>query len=278
MPQRNYPSLARPNFDRGALRKVEIQTIMRLYGDPDVPGEVRFPPGDLQHNRLITDVVDVVGDGKEATVYRCRAVPELGAAYVAVKVYRADKFRAFANHATYRAGEHIRDRRMRRAVQKGTRRGKQLGHHDWVDREWSAMCAFFDAGVHSPSPLACSPDSIAMEFIGNAGGVAPRLTDVRLHGGTARRALDSILFDVEKMLRAGRVHGDLSAYNILYADGRPVVIDFPQAVDVCNNPNAQQLLHRDVDNVCHHFQRYDIQARPSQIAASLWRRFQRAEL
>jgi RIO kinase 1 len=80
------------------------------------------------------------------------------------------------------------------------------------------------------------------------------------------------------MLRAGHVHGDLSAYNILYADGQPVLIDFPQAVDACSNPNAHQLLHRDVENICHDFQRYDIHARASQIAASLWRRFQRAEL
>lgn len=278
MPQRDYPSLNRPEFDRAFLRKVEIQTVMRLYADPDVPGEVRFRSADWQREALISDVIDVVGDGKEATVYRCRAAPEIGPPFLAVKVYRADKFRAFANDAAYRAGEHIRDSRMRRAVANGTKRGKQLGHHDWVEREWLTLCEFFQTGVSVPAPLACSPDSIAMEFIGDETGVAPRLAHVKLRGPAARHALDAILFDVENMLRARRVHGDLSAYNVLYANGQPVVIDFPQAVDACNNPNAQQLLHRDVENVCHHFERYDIHARPRQIAASLWRRFQRAEL
>lgn len=251
---------------------------MRLYGEPEVPAEVRFPRGGPQCQQLISQVIDVIGDGKEATVYRCRAVAELGAPYVAVKVYRADKFRAFANDATYRAGENIRDRRMRRAVEKGTRRGKELGHHEWVDREWRALCAFLEAGVHSPAPFACSPDSIAMEFIGDESGVAPRLAHAELHGTRPRHILDSILFDVEKMLLAGRVHGDLSAYNILYTGEQAVIIDFPQAVDAHNNPNAQQLLHRDIENVCHHFQRYDIHVRAGQIASSLWHSFQRAEL
>ena len=278
MTQQDYPSVARPGFNRGDLRRTEFQTVARLYGDHAVPPEVRFAPWDLAHHRLITEAIDVVGDGKEATVYRCRADPRLQVPQVAVKIYRADRFRAFANDTAYRAGEFIRDRRMQRAVRRGTRRGKLLGHHDWVDREWRTLCALFQAGAHVPEPFACSPDSIAMELVGDGDNAAPRLVRVKLGRAAARNALDAILYNVELMLATECVHGDLSAYNILYRSGLPVIIDLPQAVDARCNPNAQRLLYRDVENVCHHFERLGVRSHPRRIAADLWRRFSRAEL
>ena len=38
------------------------------------------------------------------------------------------------------------------------------------------------------------------------------------------------------LARAGFAHGDLSPYNLLVHDGRLVVIDLPQVVDVVANP------------------------------------------
>jgi RIO kinase 1 len=270
--------LARGAFKRGQLKNREIHTIMRLYGDHDVPVEVRFPVHDHRHSRLITSVTETIGDGKEATVYRCQADPELEHGQVAIKVYRADKFRAFANDAAYRSGVQLRDRRMQRAVDKGSRRGRELGHGDWVEREWQTLLTLFDAGAHIPEPLACSPDSIAMELIGDPRGAAPRLHHVRLRGKQARRALDIILYNVELMLSCDRIHGDLSAYNILYHADRPWLIDLPQAIEASTNPNAHRLLARDVENVCKHFERGGLRTRPQAIADSLWRRFMRAEL
>jgi RIO kinase 1 len=51
------------------------------------------------------------------------------------------------------------------------------------------------------------------------------------------------------------VHGDLSTYNILWWQGRLVVIDFPQAVDATTNVYAPELLQRDVNNVADWFGR-----------------------
>jgi RIO kinase 1 len=270
--------LSRGNYVRGQLRGLELRSVLTLYGEHDVPPEVRFAPHDLGHHRLITDITGVIGDGKEATVYRCRADPRLHHDHVAVKVYRIGKFRAFANAAVYRAGEHVRDRRARRAMERGTRAGRTLGHHAWIDREWEHMCTLFEAGAHIPEPLACSPDSIAMEYFGDAEQAAPRLVHVRLQGTEARHALDAILYNVELMLSCDRIHGDLSAYNILYDDDHPVLIDLPQMVIASHNPNARALLERDVDNVCAHFERLGVRTRPRAFTASLWRRFQRAEL
>ena len=44
-------------------------------------------------------------------------------------------------------------------------------------------------------------------------------------------------------------HGDLSAYNLLAAGDRLVVIDLPQAVDIVGNPAGMDFLMRDCHNV-----------------------------
>jgi RIO kinase 1 len=53
---------------------------------------------------------------------------------------------------------------------------------------------------------------------------------------------------------AGYAHGDLSAYNVLVHDGRLVLIDLPQAVDVVANPRGFEYLRRDCDNICTWFE------------------------
>jgi RIO kinase 1 len=57
------------------------------------------------------------------------------------------------------------------------------------------------------------------------------------------------------MARAGYAHGDLSAYNLLVQDGRLVLIDLPQVVDIVTNPQGAEYLHRDCENVCAWFAR-----------------------
>jgi RIO kinase 1 len=52
------------------------------------------------------------------------------------------------------------------------------------------------------------------------------------------------------MAQHGIVHGDLSAYNLLAAGERLVVIDLPQVVDLVGNPQGMDFLLRDCANVC----------------------------
>ena len=44
------------------------------------------------------------------------------------------------------------------------------------------------------------------------------------------------------MARAGFAHGDLSAYNLLVHEGRLVMIDLPQIVDLAANPQGPDFL------------------------------------
>jgi RIO kinase 1 len=84
--------------------------------------------------------------------------------------------------------------------------------------------------------------------------------------------------NVEAFLAADVVHADLSAFNVLYWEGRPVIIDLPQAVDALLNRHARELLARDIGNICRHFQRQGLNADAAEIASQLWRRYELRQL
>ncbi len=79
--------------------------------------------------------------------------------------------------------------------------------------------------------------------------------------------------NIELMLRYGLIHGDLSAYNILYWDGKVTLIDFPQVVDVANNPHAREVLFRDVQRVCDYFSRQGVECNAASLADNFWWRY-----
>ena len=87
-----------------------------------------------------------------------------------------------------------------------------------------------------------------------------------------------LLWHVELMLKHNRIHSDLSAYNILYWEGKAVVIDFPQAVVALKNPHAFDLLQRDIERLCQYFDRYGVKADALALATSLWQDFMEARL
>jgi RIO kinase 1 len=75
------------------------------------------------------------------------------------------------------------------------------------------------------------------------------------------------------MLRHGLIHGDLSAYNILYWEGEIVLIDFPQVTDSARNGNAQFILQRDIERVCEYFEQYGVRTHPRGIFRQLWQTY-----
>jgi RIO kinase 1 len=123
-----------------------------------------------------------------------------------------------------------------------------------------------------------STDVILMEFIGDEDGPAPALKDIRLDPAEARRHFEHLLADIEIWLACDRIHGDLSPYNILYWNNQLVTIDFPQAADPGSNPNAYELLERDLVNVCRYFEKYGVRADPVRLAGDLWMRYRFGEL
>ena len=226
----------------------------------------------------ISDVLHEVKSGKEATVYCCRAQPRAGVDLVAAKVYRSRHRRTFKNDAIYRKGRVIGDKRVRRAVERKTAFGREAQFGLWVGHEWATLSLLHAAGADVPRPVTCSSNAILMEYVGNVHDPAPLLNDVSLARDDAHNVFTRIMRNVELCLAHNVVHGDLSAFNILWWEGNVTIIDVPQAVDPRVNPNARDLLARDIDNVCRYFSRSGVRADPARLAARLWTRFLHAEL
>ncbi|HEU5086153.1 MAG TPA: RIO1 family regulatory kinase/ATPase, partial [Roseiflexaceae bacterium] len=74
------------------------------------------------------------------------------------------------------------------------------------------------------------------------------------------------------------IHGDLSAYNILYNHGMVTIIDLAQMVDPRYNADVYPLLERDIERVCRYFARYGVQADAGALAGNLWARYLMGEL
>jgi RIO kinase 1 len=79
-----------------------------------------------------------------------------------------------------------------------------------------------------------------------------------------------VIHNVDLMLAARVVHGDLSAYNILYWQGAITVIDFPQVVDPFANPAGRAIFERDIARVCGYFAGHGVDADAPALAAALW--------
>lgn len=232
----------------------------------------------LMDEGWITDVLYELKSGKEATAYCCSGGPTSGLDLVAAKVYRPIESRGFRNDNVYQAGRTDGwDRRSRVAFESKSRVGLQMRFSSWVEHEFRTLSLAHEAGTRVPKPITKTTDVILMEYLGDEDGPAPPLHSVRLDAADARMHFERLMADVATWLRLDRVHGDLSAYNILYWDDDLVTIDFPQAVDPQSNPNAYDLLERDIANICKHFQRYGIHANAGRIAGDLWMRYRFGE-
>ncbi len=236
--------------------------------------------GDFYFNHLIADILSQVKGGKEANVYCCSAHLQLGPELLAAKVYRPRMFRNLKNDAAYRAGGAIKGedgkellkRREMRAVQKRSKVGLEMLHNSWLQNEYGTLNKLHAAGARVPKTYGISSNAILMDYLGERSVAAGNLTAVTLEPKEAQRLFDQVVHNIRIMLGEEIVHGDLSAYNILYWEGEFLIIDFPQATNPWKNPHAREFFDRDVTRVCEYFAQYGVQADPRHLAESLWRK------
>ena len=214
----------------------------------------------------------VLKTGKEADVFLIeRAVPGSPdqTSLLAAKRYRDREHRNFHRDAGYLEGRSVRRSRDQRAMQARSHYGVQLLAGQWAVAEFAALSQLWSSGVPVPYPVQVDGTEILMEFIGHDRVAAPRLAQVK---ASARELADYFgqIGDAMRVLAAnGQAHGDLSAYNLLVDDGRVVLIDLPQVVDVVSNPNGVQYLQRDCRNVCTWFSSHGHQCDPEELFGEL---------
>ena len=200
----------------------------------------------------------VLKAGKESEVYLISRTGPTRSCLIAEKRFKPRLQRAFCNDYLYAGIWGEGTRRETRAIRKRTRFGQEALQARWVGHEWSTLVRLHAAGVTVPPPVERVEDGYRMAFIGEDGRAAPRLAEVHLDLGTARRVWRDLVAEIARMLDADVVHGDLSAFNVLWWRDRPVVIDLSQAVDVITHPAARELLHRDVERTAEYFRRMGV--------------------
>jgi RIO kinase 1 len=196
----------------------------------------------------------VLKTGKEADVHLIeRRVPETGrSCLLAAKRYRDSQHRMFHRDAGYLEGRRVRRSRETRAIAGRTAFGREMIAGQWAAAEFAALGRLWQlgeeiGGVLVPYPVQLTGTELLLEFIGDADGVAaPRLAQLRPSPGDLADLWRQLVDALGVLARAGLAHGDLSPYNILVRDGRAVLIDLPQVVDVVANPQGPGLLARDV--------------------------------
>jgi RIO kinase 1 len=200
----------------------------------------------------------IVKTGKEADLFLIeRAVPgDPGqSSILAAKRYRDAETSDFHRSTRYSEGRRMRNTRDTRAVARGSAYGQSVSSTRWAYAEFEALCTLYSLGVPVPYPVQIHGTEILMEFIGHGMVAAPRLSQVRSSAHEMRALFEQVVTIMGSLASAGLAHGDLSAYNLLVKDGRVVMIDLPQVVEVVSNPSGMDFLHRDCVNVCEWFTR-----------------------
>ncbi len=294
---KNTPPVRKPSRLKGRPNphersKEEAEVIAELAEQVDELREYEFTYQASRHERQwiidslggffeqhwFDDVLRLVKGGKEASVYLCSANPSTGAEYIAAKVYRPRRFRNLKNDQLYREGRdrldgeghQILDDGMNHAMNKRTAYGLELMHTSWIEHEYQTMLILEAAGADIPKPFGRGNNAILMQYLGSPAMAAPTLNSVKLDPDEAAGLFERVIWNIDLMLSMDRVHGDLSAYNLLYWDGRLTLIDFPQTIEPGRNRNAYQIFERDVLRVCEYFSHQGVESKPRRLAADMW--------
>jgi RIO kinase 1 len=238
---------------------------------------MKIPPRlqPLLEDGLITDVVRQLMSGKEAMVFAVKCGEEVRCA----KVYKEANKRSFRQSVDYTEGRKVKNSRQARAMQKGSKYGRESQEAAWQSAEVDALYRLNQAGVRVPTAYSFYEGVLLMELVtGDDGNAAPRLNDLQLNEDTAILYHDFLIGQVVRMLCAGIVHGDLSEFNILVGSDGPVIIDLPQAVDAAGNNHAKDMLARDVKNLADYFGQFAPVLNNTQYAQEIWALYERGEL
>ena len=234
---------------------------------PRSPTSIRRP-----HHRRAR----VVKSGKEATVYCCVAHPppvrppcgeDLPPAHVPQPAQRRRLPRSRTAARRSWRGPQGRRRGQARAARAGARAGRITA---WIAYEFDTQ-RLLHAGRRRCAAPRRADRQRALDGIrrrarrGRRRRCARRIPRARRPGRSRR-----LLRNIELFLAHDRIHGDLSAYNILYWGGRRRSSTSLRRSIRATAPTFIDLLARDIERVCRHFARYGVEADADALAGEMW--------
>ena len=224
---------------------------------------------------IVDEVIRPLMSGKEADVYVVRCGSEVRCA----KIYKEAYKRSFKQAVLYQEGRKVRNSRRARAMEKGSKFGRNEQEQVWQNAEVDALYRLADINVRVPRPYGCFDGVLIMELItDDEDQVAPRLNDVSMSAELALEDHAIMMRYVTRMLCTGLVHGDLSEFNVLVDDYGPVIIDLPQAVDSTANNNARHFFERDVNKITGYYGLYAPEILETRYAREIWALYEAGDL
>lgn len=132
----------------------------------------------------------------------------------------------------------------------------------WTAREYRNLMRAREV-IRVPTPLVVRDNILLLELIGQP---APRLKDAPPADAQAFYA--ETVEMMRRLWHHGLVHGDLSAFNILNDEDRPVFIDFSQST-ATDDTYANELLERDCTNIAAHFFKLGVETSSEAIKTAI---------
>ena len=178
--------------------------------------------------------------GKESNVF---SACKKDGTYVCIKIYRINTadFKKMYEYIAADPRFHGLQKKRRRII------------FAWAQREYRNLLTAYDSDISVPKPYAVKDNVLVMEFIGNKGIAAKRLKE-KEPKDCKKFSLD-LIKNLKRMYKIGLIHGDLSEFNILNHNEKPIIIDFSHSVKT-SYPSAGSLLERDINNMQKYFTKH----------------------
>ena len=230
--------LIRKTLDNKKIKNID-QTKKRAAVESVIDERTTFLLNKLLINRNIDRIEGIISSGKEANVYLAYDADEKE---VALKIYKID-----SNTSKWMRNYLYGDPRFKK-IPKNISKTIFL----WASKEFKNLKRANKSKLRVPKPIYVKNNILIMEYIGFGPIPAPKLKDI-----DAPKVKEETVYEIFKFIKdlyqkARLVHGDLSEFNILYHNQKPIIIDISQAVSI-DHPKAEVYLVRDIKNVTRYF-------------------------
>jgi len=130
----------------------------------------------------------------------------------------------------------------------------------WAQREFRNLMLAHEAGVRTPVPHVGRNNVLVMDLIGE-----PAQQLKQQAPKDPARFFEEVVRMMRKLHKARLVHADLSEYNILNDDEKPVFIDMSQTTTY-DNPTWKMYFERDVRNISRYFSKLGVEITEEKLA------------